>query len=315
MSTALDETPTADPKAMEAQRQRATKIKQRLSASLRGDGPAGDDTTEPPEPWRSSPLWNPEAVRHVITDNPHPSLGCPGLTYKGERRETVLMPHESPPYRVIRDGGLAAPDGRHHAKNAGLRAPGDIDETTAAAWLQRGDIKASRRVTIMFFRWGALSGLPYQNTYRLALHLDVERAALYLSGYQFAQSIRGPRDQIQHWPMTKESVAILVSDGLYQGDLQFLSLPAPRDPLPQVEWCASHYPEWLLVRFEWAGSRARSYEPEQRAMNLQADGRGRILDPDLLSLQYRQTLAREGDERLERSRRQEAFQRSQYVSL
>jgi hypothetical protein len=225
------------------------------------------------------------------------------------------MPHESPPYRVIRDGGLAAPDGRHHAKDAGLRAPGDIDEATAAAWVARGDIKASRLVTVMFFRWGALSGLPYQNVYRLAIHMSAERAALYLSGYEYVNTVRGPRDQIRDWPMTRESVAILLSNGLFEGDLNEVSCPAPRDPLPQVEWCSSNYPAWLVTRFEWAGIRARSYEPEARAMALQSEGKGRILDVPLLSSRYRETVQRDSDAALEKSRRQESFNRSQYVAI
>jgi hypothetical protein len=285
-----------------------------LSAALSGNGPAGDDTCSPPEPWAYSPLWDPETVRHVISDSPRPSLGCPGLTYKGEKKANILMPHESPQFVVTRQEGLTTPDGRHHRQHSGLFAPRDISEATADAWVQRGDLKRSRTCTIQFFRWGALSGLPYHNVYRLALHMSTERAAVYLSGYEYVNTIRGLRDQIREWPQTRESVAFKLCDGLFEGNLDEVSCPAPRDPLPQVEWCASNYAAWLLVRFQWATG-ARSYETEQRAMNLQADGRGRIIDVALLSSQYRQTLERDADAALEKSRRQESFNRSQYVAI
>jgi hypothetical protein len=237
--------------------ERLADIKRRLEASPdQPDAPIGDETTQPPEPWRSSPDWDPSAVAKVIR------------RHSEGKRAIVSWP-----------GGLTDPKtGRHFAHGAMIRARIDADESIVDAWAASGDALYERSELVMYYLWGSMkvAEVIYLNAYRLVLEVSESVAKRDADG----AGLGG----------THYAVAIRIPAGTTDADLPSISCPPPRLRWSEVVAQWTRYPLQALVRFEHSNG-SRMYLTEAAAIERESQHAGRIMDVGLLSPEARRVRA------------------------
>jgi hypothetical protein len=212
-----------------------------------------DLTTAPPPPFIEEDGWDESAVTAVHAEH------AEGQTIQVIDQDPIVWNERSFPH------------GRR------LHIGRDVPQEAADRWVKEGRAKLQGDVTIQFIIWGArlINGRSYDNVYKMLFTMPERQAVNYLDP---------PRDG------TRYASAIKVCDGAFLGEPSTLVCPPPRalpwDTTPNRPPKASPF-----VRFQWtnpplngtlpAGS--KTWETEERAVDLEFIGRGRIVDPDELS--------------------------------
>jgi hypothetical protein len=212
-----------------------------------------DFTVSPPPPFVEEDGWDPAAIEAVHAEH------AEGQTILVEDSDAIIWNERS------------FPRGRR------LHIGRDVPQEAADRWIKEGRAKLQGDCTIMFFVWGPklINGRSYENVYKMLFTLPERQAAIYLAP---------PRDGLRY------ASAVKVCDGAFQGDPATLICPPPR-ALPWDTTPSRPAKSSPFVRFVWtnpplngslpAGS--KTWECEERAVDLEFIGRGRIIDVEELS--------------------------------